>query len=142
MKTLLVPCDGSENALRALMHAALKVQDSCVPVKVDLLHVLDPISFRAPDAVLSSEGLRRLHPREAERALQAARAMLGEAGIAFRESCRIGQPADEIADHVREHGHASIVMGTRGLGPVASLVLGSVASRVVGLVRVPVTLVK
>jgi nucleotide-binding universal stress UspA family protein len=36
----------------------------------------------------------------------------------------------------------SIVMGTRGLGAMAGLVLGSVAMKVVQLARIPVTLVK
>lgn len=35
-----------------------------------------------------------------------------------------------------------IIMGTRGRGRVAALVLGSVALKVVQLARIPVTLVK
>jgi nucleotide-binding universal stress UspA family protein len=33
-------------------------------------------------------------------------------------------------------------MGTRGLGPIANLVIGSVATKVIHLVEVPVTLIK
>jgi nucleotide-binding universal stress UspA family protein len=35
-----------------------------------------------------------------------------------------------------------IVMGTRGLSPVTGLLLGSVATRVIHVVGLPVTLVK
>ena len=35
-----------------------------------------------------------------------------------------------------------IVMGTRGMGAIANLLLGSVAAKVVHLANVPVTLVK
>jgi nucleotide-binding universal stress UspA family protein len=43
---------------------------------------------------------------------------------------------------VKDSGADAIVMGTRGLGVVGGLVLGSIASKVVHLVKVPVTLVK
>jgi len=33
-------------------------------------------------------------------------------------------------------------MGTRGLGPIGSLLLGSVATKVIHLAKTPVTLVK
>jgi nucleotide-binding universal stress UspA family protein len=44
-----------------------------------------------------------------------------------------------VAEEQRVDG---IVMGTRGLGPVKGLVLGSVANKVIHLAEVPVTLVK
>ncbi|HET9042709.1 MAG TPA: universal stress protein, partial [Burkholderiales bacterium] len=40
------------------------------------------------------------------------------------------------------HHCEGIVMGTRGLGSVATLVLGSVAHKVLHLTHVPITLVK
>jgi len=43
---------------------------------------------------------------------------------------------------VTESGCTQVVMGTRGLGKIANLVLGSVASRVLHLINVPLTLVK
>lgn len=36
----------------------------------------------------------------------------------------------------------AIIMGSRGLGPVASMIIGSVATKVIHLVKVPVTLIK
>ncbi|MFN0302201.1 MAG: universal stress protein, partial [Burkholderiales bacterium] len=40
------------------------------------------------------------------------------------------------------HHISEVVMGTRGLGSVSGLVLGSVATKIIHLVDVPVTLVK
>ena len=55
---------------------------------------------------------------------------------------RVGTAASEIADCAAEQGCDAIVMGSRGLGAVGGLVLGSVAHKVAHLAPVPVTLVK
>jgi nucleotide-binding universal stress UspA family protein len=55
---------------------------------------------------------------------------------------RQGNPAVTIARFARRMNCKEIIMGTRGRGRVAALVLGSVALRVVQLARIPVTLVK
>jgi nucleotide-binding universal stress UspA family protein len=54
----------------------------------------------------------------------------------------MGEPAPAIAAHVERHGADGVIMGTRGLGTVGGLVLGSVATKVIHLVECPVTLVK
>ena len=64
------------------------------------------------------------------------------AGVACAGHVRIGHAAAEIAECARELGCDAIVMGTRGLGRVANIVLGSVAHKVVHLADVPVTLVR
>ena len=50
--------------------------------------------------------------------------------------------AEQINDAVKRLGCDTVVMGTRGLGSFTGLVLGSVASRVIHEVSVPVLLVK
>jgi nucleotide-binding universal stress UspA family protein len=47
-----------------------------------------------------------------------------------------------IAEVGRQENCDAIVMGTRGMGAVSGLVLGSVATKVIHLADVPVTLVK
>lgn len=55
MKTLLVPCDGSGSAIRALRHVAAKARDSWVAVEVDLFVMggrgLGPVASVAPGSV-------------------------------------------------------------------------------------------
>jgi nucleotide-binding universal stress UspA family protein len=51
-------------------------------------------------------------------------------------------PVREIAAQVRESGCAGVIMGTRGMGPIATVMIGSVANRVVQIDDGPVTLVK
>lgn len=47
-----------------------------------------------------------------------------------------------IARAARRLKCESIVMGTRGMGTIGNLFLGSVATRVIHLARIPVTLIK
>lgn len=141
MNQILVPCDGSASALRAVRHAASVAQQKR-GVRVELLHVLDPMRFSNPSAALPSAELERLAGDEADRILQPAQRILDACGVPYRTHRRVGDPAAEIAVQVVESGCDSVVMGTRGMSAMASLFIGSVACRVVHLVDVPVTLVK
>ena len=64
------------------------------------------------------------------------------AGIVFKTLVRTGQPAEAIAGVAREEDIKHIVMGTRGLGSIQGLLLGSVAKKVIHLAEVPITLIK
>lgn len=140
MKKILVPCDGSDNALRAVRHAAEMAR--LIPgSEIELLYVHDPVMVRE-HATLSCKDSEDAKAAEAERILAPARPLLEAQGVSCRTSTRCGPPASEIALHARESHCDGIMMGTRGLGPIASVMIGSVASRVIHLVDVPVTLIK
>jgi len=141
MKKILVPIDGSDNALRALRHAIAYAR-SCAPARIELVHVLAPQRFRAQAAVLSSDELTRLAPEDFQRATDTARQILDAEAIAYCVHCRAGDAANEIVAQARESDCGIVVMGTRGLGLMGNLVIGSVAARVVCYVDVPVTLIK
>jgi nucleotide-binding universal stress UspA family protein len=142
MKKLLVPCDGSTNSLRAVEYAVTTATDSRNPIEITLLHVLDPITFTSPVATLSSNPLERERPAAVDAALRPAERVLQAAGVPYDIRWRVGEPAPEIAAELDERSYDAVVMGARGLGPIANLVLGSVASRVQYLVDVPITLIK
>ena len=138
---VLVPVDGSDHAERAVRFAARLAQDPArlrivllnvqpAPSDVDTLHM-------AQKAIL--EHLRA----RGEDTLGPARKILDDARIAHEVNVVIaGDPSLEIARVSREQGCDQVVMGTRGLGALAGLALGSVATKVVHLVEVPVTLVR
>lgn len=139
-KKVLVPFDGSDSALRALRYAARLAHDH-PEIKLDLLHVLDPGTHRV-DAALSSEDPTRRSPDAFASVLRPARELLDADGVSCEVHCRAGDPARQIADHIARAGSTAVVMGTRGLGLMGNLVIGSVASRVVHYAQVPVTLIK
>jgi nucleotide-binding universal stress UspA family protein len=76
------------------------------------------------------------------KALKEAIGKAEAAGIAFKNIVRTGQTAEAIAQAARDEGIKHIVMGTRGLGSIQGLLLGSVAMKVVHLAEVPITLLK
>jgi nucleotide-binding universal stress UspA family protein len=118
------------------------VKERVSPAEIELLHVLDPVTFTSLAATLKDDSWRRERPAEVDRVLARAETIVREAEVPYRVCWRVGNPVDEIAAEAKEKSFAGIVLGTRGGGPIASLLLGSVSSRVACMVNAPVTLVK
>ena len=140
MKKLLVPCDGSDSALHAVRHAAEEAAGA--PAQVHLLHVIEPMTPVILAEAFSARQLDDRFPPQAAQALAPAIGILAAAGVPYTLHCHFGSPAPEIAAYARAAGCDAIIMGTRGRGALASLMIGSVATQVVKLVDIPVTLVK
>ena len=140
MRKILIPCDGSDNALRAVRYAASLAKELS-DVQLELLNVQDPLPQKVHTA-LSEQEIAHWQSGEADLVLQPATQILDAEEVQYQVRSRVGSPANEIARHVLETQCDAIVMGTRGLGPVANLVIGSVATKVIHLVEVPVTLIK
>jgi len=141
-----LPYDASPSAMRALEHIVGLAERSKAPIEVHVVNAQDMGAgvggFFGGDAADTAAKLT-------ESALQTGRALLAEplaalqrAGIATRHVVLVGDPAEVVADYVERHACNAVVMGTRGLGRVTGLVLGSVASKLIHLLKVPVTLVK
>jgi nucleotide-binding universal stress UspA family protein len=85
---------------------------------------------------------RQLAARQSQTAPRRAITLCRKAQTRFVTRAEIGSPAETIDRVAREVGAHQIVMGTRGLGSLGNLFLGSIATKVVRLAQVPVTLVK
>lgn len=136
MTQVLVPIDGSDAALRALCHAMRRD---------DEIHIIN-VQPRADAPVLllhmTAEEIEQHQLANGHSTLDAALRMLDAARRSHRDHVLIGDPAYEIARVATAERVDSIVMGTRGMGALGNLTLGSVATKVVHLAEVPVTLVK
>lgn len=75
-------------------------------------------------------------------AMQEAVTTCREAGVTYVTRSERGAVAATIDRVAREENVAHIIMGTRGLGSVRGLLLGSVTTQLLHLADVPVTLVK
>ena len=142
MLSVLVPIDGSPNALRALRHVISPEAICRAPEKIHLLNVQPPVASGVVRLFLSREDLSGYYEDEAEQALRPARQEIEKAGVAFQVEIRVGDAAETIVRYAREQHCSLIAMGTRGMGSVGNLLLGSVATKVIGLSEIPVLLVK
>jgi nucleotide-binding universal stress UspA family protein len=140
MKSLLVSVDGSANANRAVAFA-IKMAKAVQGMKIVLLNVQEQLERWYPHGLASEtsrEHLRQQGQAQSAEALQ----MLNESGCPYEFLIQFGKPAESIVQTARDHGCSGIVMGTRGLGDLESVFLGSTSFKVVHLSDLPVTLVK
>ena len=139
---LLVLIDGSNKSTRAVMHAIGFAKSCKEPVEVHLLNVQLPITFGDIGKFVSQEALLAHYNKEAMAILSKPRDLLTSEGIPHTVQIRVGPIAESIDKYLSESACDQIIMGTRGLGAVQSLLLGSVAMKVIHMVKVPVTLIK
>lgn len=137
---VLVPVDGSDASLAAVAEAVRCLRGSAA--QVHLLNV-------QPQA-LAAEFLAHLPPQAGDayyarlggEALSRAQVMLDRAGVRHAAHRRVGPVVETILEQCEALQCGSIVMGTHGRGSLLGALLGSVATGVVRLSPVPVTLVK
>jgi nucleotide-binding universal stress UspA family protein len=142
MRKILVAIDGSEGALRALDFA--KEQAMLVPgTQLHLLTVLEPVRVYGEVEIYVDEArMRDVAKQQAKAGLEAAVARASDLGTHVTSEVLEGDPAEAIAACAARVDCDFIVTGTRGLGRIGSVLMGSVAQKVVHLSDRPVMLVK
>jgi nucleotide-binding universal stress UspA family protein len=75
-------------------------------------------------------------------AARSAGVLLDAAGLAYTLHVEQGEPGETIARCAQQWNCDLVVMGTRGMGLIRTLVLGSVATKVIHAAAMPVTLVR
>lgn len=144
-RSILVPMDGSDNAKRALEQAVDIA--STYGASITLAYIAHDIAPLANFDQISSatEYLKEHLPQDIEKA---GRGFLNDVAKTVPESIpvksifAIGSPGPAIVDAVKEGNFDLIVMGSRGLGPLKGLFLGSVSSYVVTRAGCSVLIVK
>ncbi len=139
---LLVGIDGSENSLRAAKYAAELVEhfpgSGITLVYVDTLAI--QIKLKGGSLPPNYEELV-LQGREIT--LEKAEELLSEKQVSYDVKILEGYDiAETICDYAREYNYDQIVLGTRGLGNIKGIVLGSVSHKVIQIAPCPVTFVK
>ena len=137
IKRILVPVDGSESSDRAI-DQAIDMAEVC-GAKLDFLYVAN-INQLAINACLSDAIL--------EAVTKAGNVILDKAlekvpdtvtAEAFSET---GSPAVVILDFASSENMDMIIMGSRGLGVVKGVLLGSVSQYIVEPAKCPVLVIK
>ena len=141
MKAILVPVDGSESATRAVK-AAMKALDQVDGAVLHVITVHPPIVSGNVTRFFSAEAIQDYYEDEGRNALLPAKKLLDESGVGYQEKILVGPVAQTVAEYAKKNHCDLIIMGTRGLGTVSGLVLGSVTTKVLSLVDIPVMLIK
>ncbi|HEY8608835.1 MAG TPA: universal stress protein [Noviherbaspirillum sp.] len=141
MQKILLAVDGSDSALRAVDHVVKRVSSAKHDYQVLLVNVQYPLHGSVSGFVDAGQ-VKQYHHDEGMKTLAVAREKLDAAGIPYTHHLFVGEPAEVIARYGREQGCDEIVIGTRGLSGIGSLLMGSVATKVIHLAEMPVLLVK
>lgn len=142
LRKVLVAVDGSPGAA-GVVQAARDLCEGRSGCRVTLLRVIQP-PVLGPEAAwvpLSREldcDLLAATERAVRAELEPLRAGLEEAGVTAEVEVAVGSPGEEIVRQARLGGFDLIVVGRRGLGPVAGILLGSVSEYVIRHSPVPV----
>jgi len=142
MPKVLVAFDGSESALRAVRYSiALAEQNGALSIHVVTVHE-DPVIYGEIAVYVSVEKMRQLQRQHCESVIAPAEELLKNAWVPYTIEILVGRIAETIARHAVELGCDRVVMGTHGLTAIGSLGMGAVATKVIHLATMPVTLVK
>jgi nucleotide-binding universal stress UspA family protein len=145
--SVLVAMDGSEDSFRAVRF----LQSLPLPrqTKVRLLSVVEPIRYPASaPIVLRGQLVRMIKEVESERrgqlekVLEQAASQLDDKITRVTRSTPSGDPASVITASAATYDADLIVVGARGHGAMARLLLGSVSEKVLRHARCPVLIVK
>jgi len=138
---VLLAVDGSAHASRATAYVCA-LQEAGVPLTVHLLNVQPLVVSGNVRRFISQAEINAYFLKQGEIALRPARRRLDRAGVKYQFHVNAGPLAETIVSEANERRCTRIIMGTRGLGSIKGLILGSVTHAVVHLAETPVTLVK
>jgi len=134
MRQILIPVDGSEESIKALEY----VQDRRKrgeKIKPIILYV-------QPVPLVRNKEIEQILQEDREKVFSDTRILSLMKSLRVTPGFGSGEAAATIVKFAASAGCDEIVMGTRGRGKMKQLVMGSVASKVVHLTKVPVVLVK
>ena len=141
-KKILIPIDGSDNSVKAVSHGRLLAE--CFNAEVGLLFVLTPFqeiqTFTQMSVSYIPDRFYNDAQQYGQKVLSDAAALLPS--IAVTIFLKTGSPAEIITEFSNSNGYDLIVIGSRGLGFIKGVVMGSVSFHVVRNATCPIMIVK
>lgn len=137
-KTILVAVDGSEHGLRAARVAGDVAR--CMQGELWVVVAYDPLPASLGQPFLQQAINERIEA--SEEVLSKAEGAIGEVPCGVKREVLEGPAAEAILAVAEARGVDLIIMGTRGLGRLASIVIGSQSQKVVANATCPVMLVR
>jgi nucleotide-binding universal stress UspA family protein len=139
---ILVCIDGSEKSNRVMEEAAT-IASGCQINDLAVIHVFEPMPYQTSslwgsksNSITDEDNAYMLKLQEKEKEdrqqyLQQAVDFFGEKGLRARPILKEGHPSHTILSTAIEEGTNMIILGSRGLGGLKKVLLGSVSSAVI-----------
>lgn len=125
MAKVLIAYDGTPSAKRALERAAQEHRPGVDEIGIISVALVTSSGPRSAGPIDPVENLER-HGQELDEAV----AYLAERGISAETIAATGEPGAAICRAAEEKGYDRIVVGSRNLGGVKRMLLGSISDRV------------
>ena len=139
MLKVLIPVDGSANALGAVRHVVAEYRRQH-ELELHLLNVQPPLSRHVARFIARSDR-EAWHQDQARAALAGAGSVLTDAGVPFQTHWCLGRRAEEICRQAVELGAHHIVIGTARKNSITRMLEDSVTNRLLEITPVPVEVV-
>lgn len=138
MLKVLIPVDGSlgcRHALECVIHRVWSRE----ALDVHLIHVQKP--QRRFAALLGLGPSKLADPEKSAEVFAQAAKVLQRGGVHYQTHVSLGNPAREIVRFAESNGFRSILIGSTRVGTISEILLGSVASQVLRMSRIPIEVV-
>ena len=144
---ILVATDGSREAELAATTATDLVERTGSELHLVYVGHMPPLFYESPedwtlDLDLQSRMKERAEEKAGKRLDEQVRRVREAGGEVVGAHARLGSPDAEIVGLAEELGAGLIVLGSRGLGPLRSALMGSVSHSVVRHAHCPVLVVR
>ena len=140
MKVLLA-VDGSNYTKKMLAYLTTHEEFLAGDAEFTVLTVMPALPARARAAV-GKETVDAYYADEAAKVLDPVVKFLGRHDLKVKSLSKVGNAGETIAKTAESGKFDMIIMGSRGHGALGSLVMGSVATRVLANCQTPVLLVR
>lgn len=138
MKVLLATDGSASSSVAVALVAGLRWPEGTT---VRIITTLDTVRLAGPWATMTSYGLSDLESElldELQAVLDDAARAIEPSSVTVERQILLGRPSASIVDQANAFGADLIVMGSRGQGPLRTMLLGSVSAEVVDHAPCPV----
>ena len=140
-KTIVVPVDGSENGKRALQHAiSVSERNEAQLIIVHVANIVSAISNFDQTPISGGYVSEQIAEDMEETGNDIVKDV--PADLKVKSVFEVGSPGPAVLAVAKKYNADLIVMGSRGLGPLKGLFMGSVSSYVTSHSTCPVLVVK
>ncbi|ALX48652.1 universal stress protein [Lentibacillus amyloliquefaciens] len=134
---ILIATDGSEHSFRSTQHAIQLAEK--FGGTIDIVYVVD--GNTAKSDVLNSTNKYEIEKKRNEK-VKAVKQMVLDANIECKTHILHGEPGPTVVEFTNDNNFDCVVIGSRGLNKLQTMILGSVSHKVAKRVDCPVLIVK